>query len=72
MYVCLCNGVTEAMIEDAAKLGARNLQQLQMMTGTASGCGSCAETAEAVLKAARTSARVPWLSVEMPVYGCPA
>ncbi len=72
MYVCVCNGVTEAMIEDAANSGARNLQQLQVMTGTASGCGSCADAAEAVLKSARANSRVSWLSVEIPVYGLPA
>ena len=72
MYVCLCHGVTEAMIEDAAQAGARDLQQLTMLTGATSGCGSCADMAESVLKSARAKARAPWLSVEMPVYGCPA
>ncbi len=72
MYVCLCNGVTEAMIEDAARAGARDLQHLTMLTGVASNCGSCADQAESILRATRGKARASWLSVELPVIGCPA
>ncbi|MCB1609123.1 MAG: (2Fe-2S)-binding protein [Xanthomonadales bacterium] len=67
MYVCLCNGVTEAMIVEAVGQGARDLAHLTMMTGVASNCGSCAEMAEAILHSTQLSARAPWLGAAMPV-----
>jgi bacterioferritin-associated ferredoxin len=45
MYVCLCNGVTERAVREAVKSGARDLDDLRAMTGCATNCGSCADTA---------------------------
>ena len=53
MYVCICNAVTENMIRRAASEGARSLDDLTRATGCASGCGSCADLAEQVLRQAR-------------------
>jgi bacterioferritin-associated ferredoxin len=52
MYVCMCNGVTEAAIRRAARSGIRTLGELAMSTGCTAGCGSCTETAESVLREA--------------------
>ncbi len=49
MYVCMCNGVTEAAIRRAARSGIRTLGELAMSTGCTAGCGCCSEMAEAVL-----------------------
>ncbi|GMU44776.1 MAG: (2Fe-2S)-binding protein [Xanthomonadales bacterium] len=50
MYVCLCNGVTESAIHRAAQAGIRTLGELAMSTGCSTGCGSCSEVAEEVLR----------------------
>jgi len=51
MYVCICHGVTEKDLQKAAKQGANSLQDVQQMTGCATGCGSCADVAIEVLQA---------------------
>ncbi len=61
MYVCLCNGVTEAMIRDAAAEGVSSLPELTANTGCAAGCGSCADEALAILHASHAAQRMPWL-----------
>ena len=58
MYVCMCNGVTEAAIRRAARSGIRTLGELAMSTGCTAGCGCCLDTAEATLREA--------LSEELP------
>lgn len=55
MYVCMCNGVTEAAIRRAARAGIRSLGELAMSTGCGAGCGSCTEVAEQVLAEALRS-----------------
>lgn len=52
MYVCVCNAVTEHTIRQAAADGVRSLEELQMHTGCATGCGCCALMAEEVLRQA--------------------
>ena len=37
MYVCICHGVTEKDIQKAAKSGAADLQDIQNITGCATG-----------------------------------
>ncbi|UXI68750.1 (2Fe-2S)-binding protein [Tahibacter amnicola] len=52
MYVCICNGITDSAIRDAAADGVRSLAELTMRTGCAGTCGSCADFAEQVLREA--------------------
>lgn len=59
MYVCLCNGITERAVRDAAQSGARDLSDLIAMTGCASSCGSCADVAMQILDEARPERRFP-------------
>lgn len=59
MYVCLCNGITERAVRDAAASGARDLSDLIAMTGCASSCGSCADTAMQILDESRREHRFP-------------
>jgi bacterioferritin-associated ferredoxin len=49
MYVCLCNGITDRTIRQAAAEGVGSLSELQRRTGCAGVCGSCADVAEQVL-----------------------
>jgi len=49
MYVCLCNGVTERDIRNAAAAGCKTLGELTMLTGCGMTCGSCLPMAEELL-----------------------
>lgn len=53
MYVCLCNGVTEREIRQAAQAGCESMAELTMRTGCGACCGSCVPTAVAILEAVR-------------------
>lgn len=59
MYVCICNGVTERDIRDAADAGCRSVAELTMRTGCGSACGSCQEMAAQVLAEARGARELP-------------
>jgi bacterioferritin-associated ferredoxin len=52
MYVCICNGVTDHQIREAAS-GVRSMAELTMRTGCGASCGTCLETASAILEASR-------------------
>jgi bacterioferritin-associated ferredoxin len=62
MYVCICNGVTDHDIRDAADAGCRSLAELTMRTGAGATCGSCLETAAELLEQARATIDLPVLS----------
>lgn len=49
MYVCVCNGITDRTVREAAASGVRCLGELTMRTGCAGTCGACAEVAEQIL-----------------------
>jgi bacterioferritin-associated ferredoxin len=49
MYICICKSVTDKQIRRAAARGADNLYELRESLGVASGCGSCAATAQEIL-----------------------
>ena len=59
MYVCICNGITERAVREAAHAGARDLDDLRVMTGCAASCGSCAEVALQVLRQNQPGAAFP-------------
>lgn len=52
MYVCICNGVTEGDIRQAIAHGCGSMTELTMRTGCGATCGSCVETACAMLDTA--------------------
>lgn len=49
MYVCLCNGVTDIQIREAAANGCKTVSELTMRTGCGSTCGSCLDMAAGLL-----------------------
>ena len=53
MYVCICNGVTDHQIREAAEAGCVSLTELTMRTGVGVNCGSCLPSAEAILDEVR-------------------
>ena len=53
MYVCICNGVTERDIRQAAVAGCGSVAELTMRTGCGATCGTCLEMAASVLEGAR-------------------
>ncbi|MEN1940164.1 (2Fe-2S)-binding protein [Luteimonas sp. MJ246] len=50
MYVCVCNGVTDHQIREAAAAGCGSMTELTMRTGAGACCGSCVDTAVALLE----------------------
>ena len=50
MYVCICNGVTDHQIREAVANGCRSVAELTMRTGAGANCGTCLETAAAMLE----------------------
>jgi len=53
MYVCICNGVTDLDIRQAAEAGCRTLAELTMRTGCGATCGTCLDTAAVLLEASQ-------------------
>ncbi len=66
MYVCICRAVTENDIEDAVAAGANTLADLSRHLGVASGCGTCAGTAESMLPETRETRTIgPFLVADL-------
>ena len=63
MYVCICNGVTDRDIRQAAEAGCRSLPELTMRTGCGATCGTCLEIAASILDEARHPHELPVLQV---------
>lgn len=53
MYVCICNGVTEQQVRDAAQAGCASVAELTMRTGAGANCGSCVGLAGELLEEMR-------------------
>ena len=59
VYVCICNGVTERDIREAAESGCRSVPELTMRTGAGANCGSCLDMAAELLEQARMVRELP-------------
>jgi len=57
MYVCVCNGVTDHQIREAAANGCRSVAELTMRTGCGATCGTCLDMAADLLNEAREAQR---------------
>lgn len=64
VYVCICNGVTDHQIREAAESGCQSVAELTMRTGCGSNCGSCLDMAAGLLEQARGSR-----TLSLPVLG---
>ncbi|MDH3338186.1 MAG: (2Fe-2S)-binding protein [Gammaproteobacteria bacterium] len=67
MYICICNAITESQIREAAEAGADDLWDLQAQLGVATNCGSCGDTASAILRENRQAKR-PKRRAEPVIY----
>ncbi len=70
LYVCICNGVTDSQIRQAAANGVRDVSELTMRTGCGATCGSCLDMAAGMLDAhhARAAAAV----IDLPLIASAA
>nr|WP_208417243.1 (2Fe-2S)-binding protein [Xanthomonas cannabis] len=59
VYVCICNGVTDHQIREAADNGCASLAELTMRTGCGSNCGSCLDMAADLLHQAHATRALP-------------
>lgn len=60
MIVCVCNAVSDADIRRQAQRGVRDFPTLQRVTGCATCCGCCEQTARTVLvQAVKTHGAMP-------------
>jgi bacterioferritin-associated ferredoxin len=59
MYVCICNGVTDQDIRQAAEAGCRGVAELTMRTGAGASCGSCLDLAAQLLDEVRAKRELP-------------
>lgn len=50
MYVCICNGVTDSQIMNAASNGVSTLQQLSDELNVGTCCGCCKKCAKGLLR----------------------
>ena len=55
MYVCLCKAITDSEIREAAETGVADVEHLTEKLGVGGGCGTCLETAEAIIDACRAN-----------------
>jgi bacterioferritin-associated ferredoxin len=53
MYVCICNGVTDRDVRQAAEAGCKTVAELTMRTGAGATCGTCLDMAATLLEDAR-------------------
>ncbi len=59
MYVCICNGITDRTIRDAARSGVRTLAELSATTGCSTTCGCCGDMAVQLLEETHREAAFP-------------
>jgi bacterioferritin-associated ferredoxin len=72
MYVCICNGVTDAEIRSAVERGAQSLDCLRDELGVASCCGTCACAAQELLDAGHGNQAVGGRSMPSAAAVCAA
>ena len=52
MYICLCKGITDRAVREAAREGCGSLHDLRRELGVASQCARCAREAREILREA--------------------
>ncbi len=65
MYVCICNGVTDSQIRQAAANGCREVSELTMRTGCGATCGSCLDMASGLLDDFHATRRAPVIDLPL-------
>jgi len=68
MYVCICNGVTDEHIYQAAQAGCYNVADLTRYTGCGATCGCCLDMAEDILQQAHADSDIPLSVAEFQIH----
>lgn len=63
MIVCLCHGVSERVIRQAAQQGAGSVKDVGRACGAGTGCGACVDDVEQVLAECQGQARCASLAI---------
>ena len=53
MYVCLCKGITDHQIRDAASAGCTSMRELRRELGVGSQCAKCVRVAREIVRETR-------------------
>jgi bacterioferritin-associated ferredoxin len=61
MYVCLCNGLTDRHVREAARSGATRPSEVYPACGCAVQCGGCARTLRRIVDEAAAALASPEL-----------
>ncbi|MCD9029364.1 (2Fe-2S)-binding protein [Luteimonas sp. BDR2-5] len=72
MFVCICNGVTDSQIRQAAAAGCREVSELTMRTGCGATCGSCLDMAGDLLRSHAAPAQPAGAIYEFPLIASAA
>ena len=59
MYVCICNGVTDRQIREAADAGCDSVSEMTMRTGAGASCGACLGLVAEMIDEARGRRALP-------------
>lgn len=59
MFVCICNGVTDRQIREAADAGCDSVSEMTMRTGAGASCGSCLGLVAELIDEARVRRALP-------------
>jgi len=49
MFVCICNAISDHQIAEAVRAGARDIEDVQAVLMVSTACGTCRQTAEAII-----------------------
>jgi bacterioferritin-associated ferredoxin len=63
MYVCICNGITDRQILDAAEAGCESVSEMTMRTGAGACCGSCLELTGELIEGVKARKALPLLDL---------
>jgi bacterioferritin-associated ferredoxin len=55
VYVCICQGVTQARIESAVQAGADSVDAIGRACGAGADCGTCRGELREILRASRAA-----------------
>lgn len=50
MYVCICNGISDRAIREAAEAGCDTVAEMTMRTGAVACCGSCRDLVAEIIQ----------------------
>lgn len=62
MYVCVCRGITDRDIRKAVAEGASSVADVAQMLGAGTGCGTCHDFTQELIREARSSATIDQLT----------